>query len=271
MLSAVHYPRSELSGIEAENITVTAKRLPTIPPSDSRQSIEYAPLPPTPLPASSHPPNSDLQLLAISTHITELSYSISDIQTRIFEIQELRHKSQSSNDLSASTSVIDQSLMALDERLESVSNGVKAVAASMQPLLVSSTTNGATRDSTADDEKALLVRKHAAFVVDWESVQEESEVLREELKEDKWLTVFRTVTEQADGMMTSLEKAVNRCQVSFFVRFCKSAEFDAAVVHRLSLAVHLSHFGRCLSIGTRSYHRVFHLMIFILRSTSRSA
>ncbi|TFY73931.1 hypothetical protein EWM64_g10081, partial [Hericium alpestre] len=41
---------------------------------------------------------------------------------------------------------------------------------------------------------------------------EESDVLREELKEDKWLTVFRTVTDQADGMMTSLEKAVNRCQ-----------------------------------------------------------
>ena len=28
----------------------------------------------------------DLQLLAISTHITELSYSISDIQTRIFGV-----------------------------------------------------------------------------------------------------------------------------------------------------------------------------------------
>jgi Yeast cortical protein KAR9 len=45
-------------------------------------------------------------------------------------------------------------------------------------------------------------------------VQNESDVLREELKEDKWLTVFRTVTDQADGMMSSLEKAVNRCQVS---------------------------------------------------------
>lgn len=109
--------------------------------------------------------------------------------------------------------------MALDERLESVANGVKAVTASIQPLLNSpsppTTTNGSTgRDSSADDEKALLVRKHAAFLADWESVQEESDVLREELKEDKWLTVFRTVTEQADGMMTSLEKAVNRCQVS---------------------------------------------------------
>ena len=62
-------------------------------------------------------------------------------------------------------------------------------------------------------ESVLLLRKHATFMSEWESVQEESEVLREELKEDKWLTVFRTVTDQADGMMSSLEKAINRCQV----------------------------------------------------------
>lgn len=104
--------------------------------------------------------------------------------------------------------------MALDERLEAVANGVKAVTASVQPLLNSSTTNGTERDSAIEDEKAILVRKHAAFLADWEAVQDESDTLREELKEDKWLTVFRTVTEQADGMMTSLEKAVNRCQVS---------------------------------------------------------
>lgn len=48
---------------------------------------------------------------------------------------------------------------------------------------------------------------------EWEALQKEIQVLREELKEDKWLTVFRTVTDQADGMMSSLEKAVNRCQV----------------------------------------------------------
>jgi hypothetical protein len=62
-------------------------------------------------------------------------------------------------------------------------------------------------------EEAALRRKHAALLADWEAVEKEAEMLREELKEDKWLAVFRTVTEQADGMMASLEKAVNRCQV----------------------------------------------------------
>ncbi|KAI0305861.1 hypothetical protein B0F90DRAFT_933962 [Multifurca ochricompacta] len=156
--------------------------------------------------------HDDLQLLAVSTRITELFYSISDIQTRIFEIQELRHKSQSSTNLASATGVIDKALMTLDERLESVARGVKAVNDSLEPLLKSSTTPTPDVSNEEPTESVLLLRKHATFISEWENVQEESEVLREELKEDKWLTVFRTVTDQADGMMSSLEKAINRCQ-----------------------------------------------------------
>ncbi|KAH9066707.1 hypothetical protein EDB87DRAFT_1801329 [Lactarius vividus] len=156
--------------------------------------------------------HEELQLLAISTRITELFYNISDIQTRIFEIQELRHKSQSNGDLASATGIIDQALMALDERLESVSHGVKALNDSLQPLSQSASTPTPDASNEEPTEIVLLLRKHATFMSEWESVQEESEVLREELKEDKWLTVFRTVTEQADGMMSSLEKAINRCQ-----------------------------------------------------------
>ena len=83
---------------------------------------------------------------------------------------------------------------------------MKAVNDALEPLLHGGQT------PTADS--AIILRKHAALVAEWDAVQDESEVLREELKEDKWLTVFRTVTDQADGMMSSLEKAVNRCQVS---------------------------------------------------------
>ncbi|EJD07527.1 uncharacterized protein FOMMEDRAFT_73499 [Fomitiporia mediterranea MF3/22] len=140
--------------------------------------------------------------------MTELSYSISDIQTRIFEIQEIRHQTQTTRDpQSSSSGVIDQALMSLDERLEAVNRGMKSVADALEPLL--SQTPKQTED---EDERTLLLRKHKALVTDWESVQDETDVLREELKEDKWLTVFRTVSEQADGMMTSLEKAIQRCQ-----------------------------------------------------------
>ena len=88
-----------------------------------------------------------------------------------------------------------------------MNNGIKHVNETLQPLIDSNLDDD-------DDEGANLLRKHSSLISDWEGVQGEAEVLREELKEDKWLTVFRTVSEQADGMMSSLEKAVKRCQVS---------------------------------------------------------
>lgn len=110
--------------------------------------------------------------------------------------------------------MIDQSLAHLDERLEAVAQGVKTVSESLEPLIQSAKTPTVSHSQYSEPgEDAALLHKHAAMLAEWEAVQKESQVLREELKEDKWLTVFRTVTEQADGMMSSLEKAINRCQV----------------------------------------------------------
>lgn len=105
--------------------------------------------------------------------------------------------------------MIDQALINLDEKLEAVSRGMKTVADALEPL----SSQTPTQSEDEEDERVVLLRKHKTLISDWEAVQDESEVLREELKEDKWLTVFRTVSEQADGMMTSLEKAIQRCQV----------------------------------------------------------
>ncbi|KAJ2918611.1 hypothetical protein MD484_g1717, partial [Candolleomyces efflorescens] len=233
MSSSSSLSKHSLEGDDDENVTITNGRLgeqPTSVKSLGKQKSKS---------------QEDLRILAISTHITELSYAISDIQTRIFEIQELRHKSQAqngsgepsspSNTANNLTSTIDQSLMALDERLESVEKGVKSVNENIQPYLPSTTATPVTatqssvnavtptttniagvRSHGANENTSALLRKHATLMQEWESVQDESDVLREELKEDKWLTVFRTVTDQADGMMSSLEKAVNRCQDFIF-------------------------------------------------------
>lgn len=93
----------------------------------------------------------------------------------------------------------------LDDRLEAVSQGVKSVSETLAPL--------AGQSDTDSGEQSVIIRKHAALLAEWEAARSESETLRDELKEDKWLIVFRTVTEQAGGLMTSLEKGVNRCQV----------------------------------------------------------
>lgn len=143
------------------------------------------------------------------------------------EIQELRHKSQSSKDASSASSVIDQSLATLDERVEAVSKGIKSINEVLEPLLSRSERTPTLSESNTEEEAAIL-RKHTALTADWEALQKEIQVLREELKEDKWLTVFRTVTDQADGMMSSLEKAVNRCQVRTSVLWSIQPVFNAA-------------------------------------------
>ena len=146
-------------------------------------------------------------------------YDASHISSGHTEIQELRHKSQS-GDSSDASRVIDQSLVQLDERLEAVDRGLKVVNDSLAPLLEAAKTPTPVNLQTSQAaEEAAILRKHASLMSEWEAVQKESQVLREELKEDKWLTVFRTVTDQADGMMTSLEKAINRCQVRFLVGY----------------------------------------------------
>lgn len=145
------------------------------------------------------------------------------------EIQELRHKSQSSGDAANASSVIDQSLSQLDERLETVAQGIKSIDESLEPLLRRSD-EAYEVASEERAEHAMILRKHAAVVAEWDASQKDIQVLREELKEDKWLTVFRTVTEQADGMMTSLEKAVNRCQVGTNLIALTKAHVDNTVL-----------------------------------------
>lgn len=102
--------------------------------------------------------------------------------------------------------------MNLDERLEIMEKGISSINEALEPLLRNASTPTFAHNGDPSENAAML-RKHATLIAEWEAVQDESDVLREELKEDKWLTVFRTVTDQADGMMSSLEKAVNRCQV----------------------------------------------------------
>lgn len=124
----------------------------------------------------------------------------------------------------------------MDEKLDSVANGIKSINDTLDPLLRNSTTPTVSSTATKEsNERAALLRKHATLLGDWEAVKKESQVLREELKEDKWLTVFRTVTDQADGMMSSLEKAVNRCQ-DFIFQFYRKGPEHALSMSQTSLA-----------------------------------
>ena len=89
---------------------------------------------------------------------------------------------------------------------------MKALNESIDPFLQAVKTPTLAQTGEKDEVDSLL-RKHSAMLLEWNTISKEASTLHEELKEDKWLTVFRTVTEQADGMMSSIEKAINRCQV----------------------------------------------------------
>lgn len=99
--------------------------------------------------------------------------------------------------------------MTLTDRLEGINRRLKTLNESIVPFRLA---KGGQLAETS--ERAIVLRKHSALLQEWDNVQQETEELQQELKEDKWITVFRTVTEQADGMMASLEKAVHKCQAS---------------------------------------------------------
>ena len=138
---------------------------------------------------------------------------------------------------------------------------MKAAGEAIEPL--TRPTSADTPRLSSDDlnETTVILRKHTMLTADWEAVREESDVLREELKEDKWLTVFRTVTDQADGMMSSLEKAVNRCQVGrFLIGYliqCLTA-FKEFIwqVHKRSTGNSQTHLHSSLSVSRADYYPV---------------
>jgi len=103
--------------------------------------------------------------------------------------------------------------MQLDARLEGVSLSISAIRSALEPLFRESLATPTQAQPEYGEDETMILRKYGDLLMEWEGVQTEADVLRDELKEDKWLAVFRTVSEQAEGMMTSLEKAVTLCQV----------------------------------------------------------
>ncbi|CEI93199.1 hypothetical protein RMCBS344292_07438 [Rhizopus microsporus] len=56
-----------------------------------------------------------------------------------------------------------------------------------------------------------LIRKNAMIQEKWENLRLEIDDLKMELKEDRWLAVFKQVADQVEDMMNGLEKTVAQC------------------------------------------------------------
>lgn len=194
----------------------------------------------------------ELALLGVSSSVTELLMGIQEVNTLLFEIQELRHATsaapsndphrtprppssgfdaspehpQDSDDASAAAapvSEVDGALMRLEAKMDEVRKvrcppahfEYNSLTAPAQNFVATEEQVKPFLEKTFVDprgELAFLRRKWDDAVHEWETVQKDAELLNDELKEDKWLVVFRSVSGQAVDMMRSLDKVLAQSQ-----------------------------------------------------------
>ncbi|KAI7886998.1 hypothetical protein K492DRAFT_175187 [Lichtheimia hyalospora FSU 10163] len=145
---------------------------------------------------------------------------LDDISTMIFQYHETKHTSSATpsrnNSLSTKSSSIatpspslsgetrikdnnDGILVTIDEKVEPVFRQVEKVYSRM------------TSDHPPSDKTGVLSRKHGMVQEKWENLRSEIDDLKDELKEDRWLTVFRQVADQVDVMIDGLDKTTAQC------------------------------------------------------------
>ncbi|GAA5952055.1 hypothetical protein JCM21900_006236 [Sporobolomyces salmonicolor] len=105
-------------------------------------------------------------------------------------------------------SEMDAALMKLEGKLEDVRKEFAEIESQIRPLLCNAIPPSP--HSSATSEPNFLRQKWEETVVEWEETQKDADILGEELKEDKWLVVFKSVSQQAEEMMRSLEKVLTQ-------------------------------------------------------------
>jgi hypothetical protein len=154
--------------------------------------------------------------------MNDILVQIDELSTVIFEFQEKRHAAAAAADVGEPRSSLypserteltqseknrdDLTLMHIDSRVEPLFAKVDSV----YTQLVS--------PNPPYDPEGILVKKHLIVQQKWESLRGEIDELKDELKEDRWLSVFRQVANQVDVMIDGLERVVSHCQqvVSMF-------------------------------------------------------
>jgi hypothetical protein len=111
--------------------------------------------------------------------------NVDSLSLMIFQFQEKRHQNIPFENL----------LVDIDNQVGPLFNDVERVYQRM------------TNDNIEDDE---LLRKHMLVQEKWESLRIEIDELKMELKEDRWLAVFKQVADQVEGMMDGLDKTVSQ-------------------------------------------------------------
>ncbi|KAJ8661857.1 hypothetical protein O0I10_002186 [Lichtheimia ornata] len=152
---------------------------------------------------------AEKELTALMEHVLQ---QIDDLLTTIFQVQERRHM-YANNDMntplpptadnidaaSTTTTESDQALIDIDNRIEPLFNQVQRIYTAM------------TSNNPPADASGVLGRVHHKIQHRWEALRTEVDYLKQELKEERWLNVFRQVADQVDVMIDGLEKTVSQC------------------------------------------------------------
>nr|KAI7879725.1 hypothetical protein K492DRAFT_208076 [Lichtheimia hyalospora FSU 10163] len=152
---------------------------------------------------------AEKELTALMEHVLQ---QIDDLLTTIFQVQERRHM-YANNDMntplppttvdmdaaSTATTENDQVLVDIDNRIEPLFDQVQRIYTAM------------TSNNPPADTSGVLGRVHHKIQYRWEALRNEVDYLKQELKEERWLNVFRQVADQVDVMIDGLEKTVSQC------------------------------------------------------------
>lgn len=149
--------------------------------------------------------------------MTDLAASIelqlTQLGSRLFELQELRYAStamnseqpQSSNANGDASTHVEQQTRSIDSVLSSLNEEIDDV--HRDSLNLRSNVEKLPDNVT----KANLLDKLSDMQSQLDQVQSQAETFHEELKDDKYLSVFNVCAQQAEEMMHSLDKIVHAC------------------------------------------------------------
>ncbi|CAO3586906.1 unnamed protein product [Absidia cylindrospora] len=132
---------------------------------------------------------------------------IDDLSLLVFQYQEQR-----SSGLAATTTLLDikdtpPSNATADDILVDIDNRVGPVFGDVNKIYARMVI-----DTPPTDTTGILVKRHRMIQERWECLRVEIDELKADLKEDRWLTVFKQVADQVEAMMDGLDKTVEQCQ-----------------------------------------------------------
>ncbi|KAK4055868.1 hypothetical protein OIO90_003124 [Microbotryomycetes sp. JL221] len=156
----------------------------------------------TPFPLSENAPRS----VTPTRHLSEPSLSSSQGSTSspsvTSTVESMSTRATTIAEQDRSSSPLEQALERLHSRIVIISKAKDLIEIDVRALVEEPTSN----------ELARMQRAWKDVTATWSDIAKDAKTIHDELAEDKWLTLFRTVARQADDIMSSLDNVITDCE-----------------------------------------------------------